>query len=149
MSGEMHIRFDDELDDWLDVLAKRPGSSKRAIVRDAVRAYRDRGAAPDIHPTVKARLDKLWQQLDLLQRDVHVLGETLALLVRYQMTVTSPPPDKDQAAARSLGKDRFLSFVAQVGRRIAQGKNFSEDVYQRVRDTAAADTDGKIQEAAE
>jgi hypothetical protein len=49
-----------------------------------------------------------------------VLLESLALFVRYQLTVTAPLPEPDQAA-RAVGRDRFQAFVDQVGRQIAGG----------------------------
>jgi len=39
---------------------------------------------------------------------------------RYQLTVTAPLPEADQAA-RAIGRDRFQAFVDQVGRQIAGG----------------------------
>ena len=45
--------------------------------------------------------------------------ESLALFVRYQLTVTAPLPEADQAA-RAVGRDRFQAFVDQVGRTLSR-----------------------------
>ena len=53
---------------------------------------------------------------------------TLALFVRYYLTITTPVPDTDQDAARALGKERFDYFVAQLAKRLAAGKSLVRDV---------------------
>src|SRR3546814_6311779 len=66
------------------------------------------------------RLNRISAQLNRIERDQQVLLESLALFVRYQLTVTAPLPDADQAA-RAVGRDRFQAFVDQVGRQLATG----------------------------
>jgi hypothetical protein len=55
-------------------------------------------------------------QLDRVERDLSVTAETIALFVRYYLTITPPLPSGDQDAARALGRERFEMFVAQVGK---------------------------------
>jgi hypothetical protein len=58
--------------------------------------------------------------------------ETLALFVRYFLTITPPLPQSEQEPARLLGKERFQVFVAQVGRRlIASGTAPVRDAYRQ------------------
>ena len=64
-------------------------------------------------------------QLGRLERDCHVLLETLSLFVRYQLTVTAPLPDADKAA-QAVGRERFRRFVDQVGRQLASGRTIGE-----------------------
>lgn len=146
--GDFHVRLDDELNARLDLLAKR-GGSKSAIVRDAVRAFLDRGAAIETDPMVLARLDKLSQQIGRLERDDRVLIETLGLLVRYQLNVTPPLPVKDQAAARAQGQARFDSFIEQVGHRLKQRRGFADAVYRQTANSADTAAEAPIPEAAE
>ena len=54
-----------------------------------------------------------------VNRDVAIVTETLALFVRYFLTITPPLPQSEQEPARLLGRERFQVFVAQVGRRLA------------------------------
>ncbi|MGY4313970.1 hypothetical protein [Bradyrhizobium sp. JR3.5] len=63
------------------------------------------------------RLDRMSRQLERADRDVSVLAETIALFIRYYLTITPPLPSQDQDAARALGRERFEMFVAQVGKR--------------------------------
>ena len=57
-------------------------------------------------------------QMDRLERDGQVLLESLALFIRYQITVTAPLPEPDKAV-RAVGQERFQKFIDQVGRQIA------------------------------
>ena len=45
--------------------------------------------------------------MNRLERDLGIATETLALFVRYFLTVTPPLPNTDQDAARALGRERF------------------------------------------
>src|SRR6185312_12402807 len=78
------------------------------------------------------RLDRLSRQLDRLDRDSAIMAETIALFVRYYLTITPPLPSGDQVAARALGRERFEIFVAQVGKRVASGGRLVADVMERV-----------------
>lgn len=56
-----------------------------------------------------------------IERDGHVLLETLALYVLIELTVNAPLPKGDDAA-RAVGRARFEEFVARVGERLASGR---------------------------
>lgn len=118
MKPRHHLYLDDDLTAQLEVLAAKPGSSKSAIVADALRQYLARRGARDIDEALKIRLDRLSRQMDRLERDGQVLLESLALFIRYQITVTAPLPEPDKAA-RAVGQERFQKFIDQVGRQIA------------------------------
>jgi hypothetical protein len=120
MKPRHHLYLDDDLTAQLEALAAKPGSSKSAIVADALRAWLARRGAREIDVALKIRLDRFGAQLNRVERDNQVLLETLALFIRYQLTVTAPLPEPDQAA-RAVGRDRFQAFIDQVGRQIAGG----------------------------
>lgn len=121
MKPRHHLYFDEALTQQLEALAAKPGSSKSAIVSDALRAYIARRGARELDDMLKVRLDRLSNQLSRIERDGHVMLESLALFVRYQLTVSAPLPEADQAG-RAVGRDRFEAFLAQVGRQMAGGK---------------------------
>lgn len=131
MKPRHHLYLDDELTEQLEALASKPGSSKSAIVADALRAYLARRGARELDDLLKVRLDRLGKQLSIIARDQQVLLESLALFIRYQLTVTAPLPEADQAAARALGQERFQAFIDQVGRRIADGRTVVDDLLAR------------------
>lgn len=124
MKPRHHLYLDDELTERLDALAAKPGSSKSAIVADALRAYLARRGAKELDDLLKVRLDRIGAQLNRIERDQQVVLESLALFVRYQLTVTAPLPEPDQAA-RAVGQDRFQAFIDQVGRQMANGRSFA------------------------
>lgn len=132
MKPRHHLYLDDALTERLEGLAAKPGSSKSAIVADALRTYLTRRGASELDEMLKVRLDRIGKQLNRIERDQQIVLETLALFIRYQLTVTPPLPEADQAAARAIGQDRFQHFIDQVGRRLASGKSVGADLLARL-----------------
>jgi hypothetical protein len=132
MKPKLSVYLSDNVAERLALAAKRPGTNKSAIVDTAL----DRFLSPERDPSGDAalvrRLDRMSNQLDRVDRDLSVLAETIALFVRYYLTITPPLPSGDQDAARALGRDRFEMFVVQVGKRVASGGRLVADVMQRV-----------------
>ncbi|ANK82067.1 MAG: CopG family transcriptional regulator [Parvibaculum sp.] len=128
MKPRHHLYLDDELTEQLEALAAKPGSSKSAIVSDALRSFLARRGATELDDRLKVRLDRFSRQLNRIERDQQILLESLALFVRYYLTVTAPLPEADQEAARALGHERFQAFIDQVGRRIAGGRTLAGEV---------------------
>lgn len=110
----------EDLSERLEALAAGPGASKSAILADALTAWLTRRAASELEDRFAQRLDRLSHALGRVERDGHVLLETLALFVRYELTINAPLPEGDQAA-RAVGRDRFNAFVARVGSALASG----------------------------
>jgi predicted transcriptional regulator len=112
--------LDADLTEKLEALAAKPGASKSAILADALAAWLNRRGSHELDDRFGLRLNRISAQLNRIERDGQVLLESLALFVRYQLTVTAPLPEADQAA-RAIGRDRFQAFVDQVGRQLAGG----------------------------
>ena len=128
MKPRHHLYLDDALTAQLEALAMKPGSSKSAIVADALRGYLARRGAKELDDLLKVRLDRITSQMGRMERDLQILLETLALFIRYEFTVTPPLPEGDQAAARAVAQDRYQAFIEQVGRRIAGGRTVGRDL---------------------
>jgi hypothetical protein len=109
------------LSDRLEALAARPGASKSAILADAVSHWLNRRGASELDDRFALRLDRLSSGLSRIERDAHILLETLALFIRFELSIQVPLAEND-AAGRAIGRDRFEAFVTQVGRQIAAGK---------------------------
>ena len=137
MKPRHHLYLDDELTEQLEALAAKPGSSKSAIVSDALRSFLARRGATELDDRLKVRLDRFSRQLNRIERDQQILLESLALFVRYYLTVTAPLPEADQEAARALGQERFQAFIDQVGRRIAGGRTLVGEVLEQTSDEEA------------
>ena len=107
--------------DRLEALAARPGASKSAILADAVIAWLDRRGRSELEDRFGLRLDRFTASLGRIERDNHVLLESLALFIRYELAIHAPLAEND-AAGRAIARDRFEAFVVQVGRQIAAGR---------------------------
>jgi hypothetical protein len=127
MKRRHQFYLDGKLAEQLMTLAAKPGSSKTAIMTDALQAYLERRGAGELEERFKVRLDRLSMQLGRIERDLQVVAESLALFIRFQLTIAGPLPEADRAA-RAVGQDRFHSFMQQVSRRIAAGRSLSDDV---------------------
>lgn len=110
----------EDLSEKLEALAAGPDASKSAILADALTAWLNRRAASELENRFAQRLDRLTHALGRVERDGHVLLETMALFIRYELTINAPLPEGDHAA-RAVGRDRFNAFVARVGEAIASG----------------------------
>ena len=105
----------------LEALAAKPGASKSAILVDAVTAWLDRRGTNEVENRFGQRLDRISTALGRIERDGHVLIESLALFVRYELAIHAPLAEND-AAGRAKGRERFAAFVQQVGQQLAAGK---------------------------
>jgi predicted transcriptional regulator len=135
MKPRHHLYLDEALSQELERLARKPGSSKSGIIADALRAYLVRGAGKEADAVLKARLDRFARAVARVERNQDVLLETLALYIRWQLTVTAPLPDSEQAAARAAGEARFQSFIEQLSRRVAAGRGLGHELAERVGDS--------------
>ncbi|MBV1691478.1 ribbon-helix-helix domain-containing protein [Novosphingobium sp. G106] len=109
------------LSDRFEALAARPGTSKSAILVDAVTAWLNRRGTSELEDRFGIRLDRMTAGIGRIERDNHIQIETEALLVRYVLAVLPPLAENDQAG-RALAAKRFEAFIAQVGKQIAAGR---------------------------
>jgi predicted transcriptional regulator len=109
------------LSDRLEALAAKPGASKSAILVDALTAWLNRRGSSELDDRFGLRLDRMSTALSRIERDGHVILETLALFVRFELSIQAPLADGDHAG-RAVGRERFEAFVAQVGRQVAAGR---------------------------
>ena len=107
--------------------------SKSAFLEDALRQLLEPEAHPGIEDALLRRLDAMSRSNGALEREIFVIGETLALLVRYFLTITPPLAPCEQEAARLLGKERYRAFLTQIGRRIGANRRFASEVLETVR----------------
>jgi predicted DNA-binding protein len=109
------------LSEKLDTLARRPGATKSEIVAKAIEAFIERRGESELDQRYGRRLDRISRDLDRLRRDAEAILESLALFIRFSITLNAhtPAPDK---ATQAIAQERFQKFVEQVGRQIAGGK---------------------------
>ncbi|AVS91610.1 CopG family transcriptional regulator [Paracidovorax avenae] len=121
----------------LDELAAKKGVSKSSIVAAALASWLSTDAGEQREAAIAKRLDRLSRQLERLERDQAILIETLALYVRYFLTVSTPLPEAHQEAARAQGRARFEQFVEQLARHLLRGRSLVRDVVGEMHPDAA------------
>ncbi|CAH2396940.1 conserved hypothetical protein [Mesorhizobium metallidurans STM 2683] len=110
-----------DLSKKLDDLSRDPSTTKSAIVAKAVEAFIERRGENELDRRYGVRLDRLSRDLGHLRRDVEMILESLALFIRFSVTLHAHTPVPDRAT-QAIAQERFDKFVEQVGRQIASGK---------------------------
>lgn len=116
----------------LDQLAAHKGVSKSAVIAAALASFLSPDAADQREAAMGKRLDRLSRQFDRLERDQGILIETVALYVRYFLTVSLPVPEGQQDAARAQGRARYAQFIEQLARHIQRGRSLVREVHEEV-----------------
>ncbi|MEN2792868.1 ribbon-helix-helix domain-containing protein [Sphingomonas oligophenolica] len=105
----------DDLSKRLEGLAAKPGSSKTAILTDALRSWLDRKAGDELDLRFGARLDRQTRSSSRMEVRLDHVAAVLDLFVAHQMTLVAHQPPFDEATSR-LGKTRYDRFMGQVDR---------------------------------
>lgn len=141
--ARLNLYFDPALMPQIETLALRRKVSKSAIVEAAVMSYLSGDSTEQLEAALSRRLDKLGRQIDTLDLDLAVLGETVAQFIHFWLAVTPPLTGAAQSAARAKGAERFEGFMQNLGRRLATGDRFlkelSRDVDPSEREMSPAD----------
>jgi hypothetical protein len=115
-----------------DLVAEKRHGSKSAMLEEALRLSLEPEKVPGVEEVLVRRLDELHKVVGIVNRDVAIVTETLALFVRYFLMITPPLPQSEQEPARLLGRERFQVFVAQVGRRLATDHRLVTEVLETI-----------------
>ncbi|HQS96279.1 MULTISPECIES: CopG family transcriptional regulator [Sphingomonadaceae] len=121
--------------------ARRRRVAQGDVVQAALSSHLSPDGADRLEAALARRLDRMTRQIDRLERHIMISNETLALFVRFWLTAVPPLPDSAQAAAQAKGRERFEGFVETLGRRLAKGRSFADEIVQDVPATTSADPD--------
>ncbi|WP_456303744.1 ribbon-helix-helix domain-containing protein [Acetobacter okinawensis] len=124
----MNVYFEPELLKQVEALALRRNVSKSAVIEVAVASFLSADASERLEAVFARRMDRIDRQIAGMDEDVAIMGETLALFIRFWLTVTPPLPDSAQASARAKGVDRFEGFLQSLGRKLATGDRFLREL---------------------
>lgn len=109
------------------------GLTKSEVAAAAISSFLSPDSADRREAAIAKRLDKLTSQFEGIARDHHLSVETLALFIRYFLSVSPPVPESHQEAARAQGKARFSQFIEQLARHVQRGgsllQEISEEIY--------------------
>jgi hypothetical protein len=126
----------------LGQLAAMKGVSKSSIIAAALASWLSPDSGDQREAAIAKRLDRLSRQFERLERDQSILIETLALYVRYFLTVSTPVPESHQEAARAQGKARYSQFVEQLGRHLMRGHSLVKDVHEEIQPESSVFVNG-------
>ena len=105
----------------LQTLATQRRVPRSALLEQAITVWLDSLGTNLLEDRFGRRLDLMFAALARNERNDDILRETLALFIRYQLSI-HPPLADDDLAGRAIGRQRFDLFVTRVGRRLAAGK---------------------------
>lgn len=138
----LSVYLDPQIMTALIALAERKEQSKSLIAEAAITSFLTPDDSEQREAVVARRLDRLTRQGERLERDLSIAAETLALFIRFWLTVSPPLPETAQAAAQAKGRERFESFLEALGRRLAKGRSFLREVsFERLNDGVARRSD--------
>ncbi|MBZ8134113.1 CopG family transcriptional regulator [Afifella sp. IM 167] len=144
MRSRMNVYFPPEMLKQIADLADRKNLSRSAIVEAAMASFLSPDGSDRMEAAFTRRLDRLTRQVQRLERDVGISAETLALFIRFWLTITPPLPEDAQSSAQIKGRERFEGFVETLGRRLQKGQSFLKEIPEDVVATKQSDTPEEI-----
>lgn len=128
MRDRLNLSLPADLIGRINDLADRKRLTRSAVVEAAVESFLSPDHADMQEAALTRRLDRLSRQVAGLERDQRVTTETLALFVRFWLTITPPIGPEEQAAAQAKGRERFDGFVETLGKRVQKGRWFADEL---------------------
>jgi len=125
----------------LAALAARRRLPATRIVEAAVTSFLSPDSADQTEAALTRRLDRLTRTMERLERDQQITGEALAVFIRVWLTTTPPMPDDLREAAQAKGRERYVSFVETLARRLAKGTTLSRELTREVAVASEAQDD--------
>lgn len=128
MRERLSLTLPSELLTRLNNLADRRKLSRSAVAEAAIASFLSPDAQDMREAAFTRRLDRLSRQTARLERDMQLTADTLALYIRFWLTITPPLAPEAHAAAQIKGKERFEGFVQTLGKRLQQGSSFLSEI---------------------
>jgi predicted transcriptional regulator len=123
--------------------AARKRVPQALVVETALASHLSPDGADRLEAALARRLDRMTRQIERLDRHVKISNEAIALFVRFWLTSMPPLPDSAQSAAQTKGRERYEGFVEALGRRLARGGSFADEVTADV-DMGTSSNDSKL-----
>jgi hypothetical protein len=147
MRDRLNLTLPVEMITRINDLSERKKIPRSAIVEAAVASFLSPDAADRREAAFTRRMDRLSRQAQRIERDLGVTAETLALFVRFWLTITPPLPVDAQAAAQVKGRERFEGFVETLGKRLQKGQSFLQEIPEDVAGTiASSEADSPVED---
>lgn len=118
MRDRLNLTLPVEMIEQIRDLSERKSISRSAIVEAAVASFLSPDNADRREAAFARRMDRLSRQVQRLERDLGVTAETVALFVRFWLTITPPfrttpkllPKSKAENVTRDLSKLSACAF---------------------------------------
>ncbi|OIQ74876.1 hypothetical protein GALL_434660 [mine drainage metagenome] len=124
----LSVYLDPDIMKTLAAYAARREQPLSLIAEAAIASFLSPDADERREAAIAKRLDQIDRRLARVERDVGISVETLALFVRFWLTINPPLPEPAAQAARAKAGERYDAFVTALGRRLAQGPKLRQEI---------------------
>jgi hypothetical protein len=128
MKEQFTVYLEPDLMKALNEYAERRIKPKSLVAEAVIASFLSPDTAERQEAALARRLDRITRQMEKLERDVGISVETVALFIRFWLMATPSLPEQTQAAARAKGGERYEGFMQALGRRLAKGPSFIQEV---------------------
>ncbi|WP_249780848.1 hypothetical protein [Bradyrhizobium sp. dw_78] len=132
MKRKSCVYINEDLALRLGAAADQLGVTKSGLVAAALHRFLDEAEGRDAAPSFEQELAGMRRQLDHLDHELKIVGETIAMHARFHLAVTPPVPEAAQRSACTVGVARFDEFAAQIGRRVHDGRPLMRETLERL-----------------
>jgi predicted transcriptional regulator len=127
------VRLSEEAAAQLAEFAKREGSSRAAIVRQALARSLEGDVARGEVGSSSEAANALDNRLERIEQGLKTLSEMAALHARHHLAMTPYLDETQHRAACRRGQERFEVFAQQVKQRVDRGSSLVDETICRVR----------------
>lgn len=128
----------------LTQLAASLGKSKSSVVGLALQWYLSPEGGDEREAAIAKRLDRIHRQFEKLERDQNILIETVALFVRYFLTISPTVPSAQQDAARAEGSLRYQRFITHLVRHLQKDNSLVREIFEEICPASELDDTGPV-----
>ena len=128
MKEQFTVYLEPDLMKALTEYAERRRKPKSLVAEAAIASFLSPDTAERREAALARRLDRITRQMERLERDIGISVETVALFIRFWLMATPSLSEQTQASARAKGTERYEGFMQALGRRLAKGPSFIQEV---------------------
>ncbi len=128
MKEQFTVYLEPDLMKALTEYAERRRKPKSLVAEAAIASFLSPDTAERQEAALARRLDRITRQMERLERDIGISVETVALFIRFWLMATPSLSEQTQASARAKGTERYEGFMQALGRRLAKGPSFIQEV---------------------
>lgn len=132
MNTRINMYIPHKLREQIDLTARKSGTTKSSIVEAALMGHFSAEHGDLRDAVLIKRLDQMNRKMDVQVRNFMVMSESLALFIRYYLTVMPRLKEEEKLAARDLGNERFAVFIEQIRKNLLHQSDFIHDVIEDI-----------------